>query len=102
MIFALVGFCLPVFWLGLMLQILFGLQLDWLPVSGMHTPGQTGFMDMLKYLVLPSISLAAGSTAVIARMTRSSMLEVIRQDYIKNGKGEGTEQQGDRLQPFTA
>lgn len=89
MIIALAGFCLPVFWLGLMLQMIFGLRLGWLPVSGMHSPGGTGFLDMLKYLILPGISLAAGSMAEIARMTRSSMLEVIRQDYIKTARAKG-------------
>lgn len=89
MLLALIGFCLPVFWLGLMLQIVFGLQLGWMPVSGMHSPGETGFLDMLKYLMLPGLSLAAASTAEIARMTRSSMLEVIRQDYIKTARAKG-------------
>ena len=89
MLLALIGFCLPVFWLGLMLQIIFGLNLGWLPVSGMHTPGETGFLDMLKYLLLPGVTLAASSMAEIARMTRSSMLEVIRQDYIKTARAKG-------------
>lgn len=89
MFLALLGFCLPVFWLGLMLQIIFGLELGWLPVSGMHSAGQSGFGDMLKYLILPGVSLAASSMAEIARMTRSSMLEVIRQDYIKTARAKG-------------
>ena len=79
MICAMVGFCLPVFWLGLILQVYFGLKLSWLPVSGMHPPGQAGFGSILKFLILPGFSLAAASMAEIARMTRSSMLEVIRQ-----------------------
>lgn len=89
MIAALVGFCLPVFWLGIMLQYVFGLKLGWLPVSGMHSPGQTGFADMLPYLILPAIALAAEPAAVIARMTRSSILEVIRQDYIRTARAKG-------------
>lgn len=89
MFLALVGFCLPVFWLGLILQLIFGLELQWLPVSGMHSAGQAGFVDMLKYLILPGVSLAAASMAEIARMTRSSMLEVIRQDYIKTARAKG-------------
>ncbi|WP_333870693.1 ABC transporter permease [Desulforamulus putei] len=89
MIAALVGFCLPVFWLGIMLQYVFGLKFGWLPVSGMHSPGQTGFLDMLPYLILPAVALAAEPAAVIARMTRSSILEVIRQDYIRTARAKG-------------
>lgn len=89
MIAALIGFCLPVFWLGIMLQYIFGLKLGWLPVSGMHTPGQTGFLDMLPFIILPAVALAAEPAAVIARMTRSSILEVIRQDYIRTARAKG-------------
>ncbi len=89
MFMALVGFCLPVFWLGLILQIYFGLKLSWLPVSGMYPPGQAGLGGILKYLILPGFSLAAASMAEIARMTRSSMLEVIRQDYVRTARAKG-------------
>ncbi|HHW40279.1 MAG TPA: ABC transporter permease [Syntrophomonadaceae bacterium] len=89
MFLALVGFCLPVFWLGLIMQIIFGLKLGWLPVSGMHSPGGEGFLDTVPYLILPAVTLSVGSMAEIARMTRSSMLEVIRQDYIKTARAKG-------------
>lgn len=89
MFMALIGFCLPVFWLGLILQIYFGLKLSWLPVSGMHPPGQAGLGSILKFLILPGFSLATASMAEIARMTRSSMLEVIRQDYIRTARAKG-------------
>ncbi|NMD42231.1 MAG: ABC transporter permease [Firmicutes bacterium] len=89
MFIALIGFCLPVFWLGLIMQIIFGLKLNWLPVSGMYPPGQAGAGIMLKFLILPGISLAVGTMAEIARMTRSSMLEVIRQDYIRTARAKG-------------
>jgi peptide/nickel transport system permease protein len=89
MILVLVGFSLPIFWLGIMLQIIFGLKLGLLPVSGMHSPGQTGFLDLLQHLILPAVALATGATAIIARMTRSSMLEVIRQDYIRTSRAKG-------------
>ncbi|WP_148137495.1 ABC transporter permease [Candidatus Formimonas warabiya] len=89
MVLSLVGFCIPVFWLGVMLQILFGLHWEWLPISGMNSPGQTGFFDMISHLILPAVSLSVGSGAIIARMTRSSMLEVLEQDFIRTAKAKG-------------
>lgn len=85
MIIALIGVSMPVFWLGLMLVIVFALNLKVLPSQGMGT----GFVPLLKSLVLPSFSLGASSAAVIARMTRSSMLDVIRQDYISTARAKG-------------
>jgi ABC-type dipeptide/oligopeptide/nickel transport system permease component len=89
MILVLMGFSTPVFWLGIILQILFGLKLGLLPVSGMQSPGQSGLGDLLLHLILPAVTLATGAAAIIARMTRSSMLEVIRQDYIRTAKAKG-------------
>jgi peptide/nickel transport system permease protein len=89
MLLVLIGFCMPVFWLGILLQISFGLKWNLLPISGMYSPGQSGFVDLLKHLILPSISLAVGSGAIIARMTRSSMLEVLEQDYIRTARAKG-------------
>lgn len=89
MLFVLIGFCLPVFWLGIIFQIIFGLKLNLLPISGMYSPGQKGFMDLFMHLILPSIALSAGAGAVIARMTRSSMLEVFSQDYIRTARSKG-------------
>jgi ABC-type dipeptide/oligopeptide/nickel transport system permease component len=94
MTLALIGFCLPVFWLGLILQFVFAIQLGWLPAAGINSPGQTGWLDTAQHLVLPSIALAVGAMATIARMTRSSMLEVVRQDYIKTAKAKGVSQRG--------
>jgi peptide/nickel transport system permease protein len=89
MIFVLVGFSMPIFWLGIIMQIIFGLKLGILPVSGMQSPGQTGVLDLARHLILPAVALATGATAIIARMTRSSMLEVIRQDYIRTARAKG-------------
>lgn len=89
MILVLMGFSTPVFWLGIILQILFGLKLGLLPVSGMQSPGQSGLADLLLHLILPAVTLATGAAAIIARMTRSSMLEVIRQDYIRTARAKG-------------
>lgn len=80
MIFALIGISMPVFWLGLLLILFFSVKLRLLPASGYSS---------LKYMVLPAVSLAAQSIAVLARMTRSSMLEVIRSDYIRTVRAKG-------------
>ena len=74
------GISAPVFWLALMLMLLFSLQLDWLPAIGSGS---------WRHLILPAVSLAAAVTAFIARMTRSSMLEVIRQDYVRTARAKG-------------
>ncbi len=80
MIMALLGVSMPNFWLGLMLILVFSVTLGWLP-SG-------GFMGMSS-LILPALTLGTGSAAIITRMTRSSMLEVIRQDYIRTARAKG-------------
>jgi peptide/nickel transport system permease protein len=80
---------MPVFWLGIILQIYFSLYLGILPVSGMQSPDGQGFLDLLKHLVLPSMTLATGAAVIIARMTRSSMLEVLQQDYIRTARAKG-------------
>ena len=80
MIFALIGISMPVFWIGILLILLFSVHLKWLPPSGWGT---------MKQMILPAITVAAQSVAVICRMTRSSMLEVIRQDYIRTVRAKG-------------
>lgn len=80
MVLALLGVSMPNFWLGLMLILLFSVRLKWLP-SG----GDIGFSS----LILPAITLGTGVAAIITRMTRSSMLEVIRQDYIRTARAKG-------------
>jgi len=84
MFIALLGVSMPNFWQGMLLIIVFAVNLGWLPSGGL--PGGS---DNFRYLVLPAITLGTGSAAVIARMTRSSMLEVIRQDYIKTARAKG-------------
>lgn len=105
---ALFGVSMPVFWLGIMLMMVFGVFLRWLPIGGrINTliPFQriTGlylldslikgnfaaFVSALRYLILPSIALATIPMATIARVTRSSMLEVLRQDYIRTERAKG-------------
>ena len=105
---ALFGVSMPVFWLGIMLMMIFGVFLRWLPISGrintlipfQHITGFylldsiitgnfSAFVSTLRYLILPSIALATIPMATIARVTRSSMLEVLRQDYIRTERAKG-------------
>lgn len=74
------GMSMPTYWLGLNLIVLFSIQLRWFPASGANSPLS---------IVLPSITLATLSIAVIARMTRSSMLEVLSQDYVRTAEAKG-------------
>jgi peptide/nickel transport system permease protein len=77
---ALLGQAMPVFWLGVLLILIFGVQLHWLPTGGSET---------LWHMVLPVVALAAYSSASIARLLRSSLLEVLGQDYIRTARGKG-------------
>lgn len=88
MVFALLGMSVPSFLLALFLILLFGVQLGWLPVAG-YKPLAEGFMTHVRYLILPAISLGAIQAALIARMTRSSMLEVLNMNYIKSARAKG-------------
>ncbi len=80
MFFALLAQSMPVFWLGLMLILVFVVRLRWLPASG---------MDGLQHLVLPSITLSAILIGLVIRLTRSSMLEVLSQDYVRTARAKG-------------
>ena len=111
---ALTGFSMPIFWLGLLLIMLFSVKLGWTPVSGrinmmFDIPPRTGFMlidawlaehgdpadyagafkDAVMHLILPAVALGTIPMAVIARMTRSSMLEVLREDYVRTARAKG-------------
>lgn len=93
MIVALVGNSMPGFWLGLVLILIFGLALGWFPISGMTSArGGGGPVDTLQHLVLPAVALAVAETGRLARMTRSAMLEVLRQDYIRTARAKGLAQ----------
>jgi len=86
---AVTGVSLPVFWTGIMLIIVFALQLRWFPSSGMSSPYGSGVADVLWHLVLPAVTLGTASAAALARLTRSSVLEIIRQDYVRSARAKG-------------
>lgn len=108
---ALLGVSMPVFWLGIMLLMIFGVKLDWLPIGGrlsvyislkpithfylldsILTLNGRAFFDTLKHLILPSIALGTIPMAFLARITRSSMLDVLHQDYVRTAKSKGLPQ----------
>lgn len=108
MIIALIGISMPIFWLGAMEKLVFSLELNWLPSVGrasIRNPIDPitqfflidtliqgdfkQFMNVIRHLILPSIALATIPMAIIARMTRSSMLEVMRSDYVRTARAKG-------------
>ncbi|KYD19983.1 hypothetical protein B4135_0882 [Caldibacillus debilis] len=108
MLLALIGVSMPIFWLGLMEQWVFAVQLDWLPTGGRENVrdpvepithlylldsllqgDMAKFTDVLQHLILPAAALATIPMAIIARITRSSMLEVMRTDYVRTARAKG-------------
>jgi len=105
---ALLGVSIPTFWLGLMLMLVFGLWLEWLPLSGRVNPrlgvdpsahflvlnaalrgDRVVFIDAVKHLILPAVTLAGWPAAIVARMMRASLIEVLEQDYIRTARAKG-------------
>jgi peptide/nickel transport system permease protein len=86
--FAVFGFSVPVFVIGYLLAYIFALKLDWVPVQG-YTPIAQGVWPWFKNLILPSITLGSVYIALIARITRATMLEVLQQDYIRTARSKG-------------
>lgn len=90
-----IGFAVPTFWLALLLMILFGVDLGWLPISGIRSLNYeylsplAAAVDLLKHLILPVLLSAFGGLAGLSRYMRSNMLEVIRQDYITTARAKG-------------
>ena len=91
MVFAVLGFSVPVFVVGYVLAYTFALQLDWFPVQG-YTPIVNGLGGWLSNLMLPAVALGGAFIALIARITRATMLEVLSQDYVRTAKAKGVGQ----------
>ena len=111
MVGALAGVSMPIFWLGLVFMLIFSLNLGWLPLSGrlsigidldmvtnyyildaVITRNWPAFKDAVWHIIMPAVTLSTIPTAIVARMTRSAMLDVLRQDYIKTAKAKGLSQ----------
>ena len=88
MAFAVFAFSLPVFVVGYVLAYVFALQFEWLPVQG-YTPLKAGLWPWLQNLILPALALGSVYIALIARITRASMLEVLQQDYVRTARAKG-------------
>ena len=92
-LFVLIGISVPSFFLGMMMILLFAVNLKWLPVSGMYKVwGGGDFPDLISHLIMPSIALALVATGVIARIARNSVLEILRQDFIRTARAKGVKE----------
>jgi peptide/nickel transport system permease protein len=86
------GLAMPVFWFGLMLQLLFAVRLGWLPSAGMESAGGGGPLDVARHLVLPAFTIAIGSIAGWSRYVRSSTIESLSQDYVRTARAKGMDE----------
>jgi peptide/nickel transport system permease protein len=89
---AFVGVSVPNFWLGIMMIILFSVTLGWLPSGGMGGSGVVSWWDRLRHLAMPAFVLSAASMAQLTRYTRSSMIGVLREDYVRTARAKGVPQ----------
>lgn len=88
MLFSVLGVAMPNFWLGLVLIIVFGLNLGWLPIRGIGSL-EEGVWDFVSHLILPAVTLGTALAAILARLTRNAMLDVLAEDYIRTAKAKG-------------
>lgn len=85
---ALIGVSMPNFWLGLMLILIFGLRLKWLPIFGIGRL-ERGLMDVISHLILPSLTLGTGLAGLLMRLTRSALLDVLGMEYVRTARAKG-------------
>jgi peptide/nickel transport system permease protein len=88
-IVAFLGLSIPGFWLGIMFVIFFSVTLGWLPSAGMTSTGGGGLIDRIQHLIMPAVVLSTFAIAELSRYTRSSMVEVLRNDYIRTARAKG-------------
>jgi peptide/nickel transport system permease protein len=88
-LFAFAGISVPVFWLALMMILVFAVQLHWFPASGIATVGDGGFVDRLRHLVMPVLTLGLANTGGFTRFVRASMIETLRQDHVRTARAKG-------------
>lgn len=86
---ALVGVSIPNFWLGLIFILVFAVELRWFPAASYYSISEVGWTQSLRYLVLPSIVLGLSQASIISRITRSTMLDVMRQDFVRTATAKG-------------
>ncbi len=87
--FSFFGLSMPTFWFGVMMLIIFSVVLGWLPAGGAVTPGKADFVDRVRHLIMPVVVLSLVQVAGQSRFIRSSMLEVLKQDYIRTARAKG-------------
>jgi peptide/nickel transport system permease protein len=93
MVFAVGGFSIPIFWLGFLLIYVFSIRLDLLPVQG-YVSFREGFLPFIKHLILPTVALGMAYMALLARITRATVLEVLQSDYIRTASAKGVPSRG--------
>ncbi|MEX1019695.1 MAG: ABC transporter permease, partial [Litorilinea sp.] len=89
-VFSLAGLSVPAFYLGIIMMLIFSVRLGWFPVVGAGTPGDWG--SIIYHLILPSVSLGLIMTAYVTRMTRSAMLNILSEDYVRTARSKGLEE----------